>query len=91
MTEEVLPGDGFTLQSFSLGRPLRRGHLFFRVIGAVVIDYFRDAIGVQFSGPGGVPDGMPAQQLRENGWSRSQHGHVCEGAAAAAAGERLRA
>ena len=55
MSEEVFPGDGFTLQSFSLGRPLRRSPLFFWVVGAAVIDYLRDAIGVQFSVPGGVP------------------------------------
>ena len=55
MSKEVFPGDSLALQSSSLSRPLRWSLLFFWVFGAVVIDYFCDAIGVWFSVPGGAP------------------------------------
>ena len=55
MTKEMLPEDGFTLQSFSLGRPLRGCLLFFWVIGAVVIDDFSDAICLRLTVRGGAP------------------------------------
>ena len=50
----MLPGDGLALQPSGLGRPLRRSLRFVWVVGAVIVDYFSDTIGVRFSIRGGA-------------------------------------